>query len=191
MPRPGLTHARVVAEAAIVADEQGLERLTLAAVAHRLGVSLPALYKHVRGVEGLQRDLAVLGVRELTVLLSLAAAGRAGRNALQGVGRAYRQYAAEHPGLSAASVRAPDPSDAEHLAVSEAIVAVLLATLASYGLSDADTVDAIRALRVTMHGFASLEAAGGFGLPQSVDVTYTRLIDALDATFSGWANATS
>ena len=38
MPRVGLTHERVVAEAAAVADEVGLEGLTLAAVAKRFGV---------------------------------------------------------------------------------------------------------------------------------------------------------
>ena len=31
-------------------------------------------------------------------------------------------------------------------------------------------------------------AAGGFGLPQSVDATYVRLIDALDAAFVAWAS---
>jgi hypothetical protein len=46
---------------------------------------------------------------------------------------------------------------------------------------------AIRCPRVALHGFVSLEAAGGFGLPQSVDVTFARLIDSLDATFSRWA----
>jgi hypothetical protein len=38
-----------------------------------------------------------------------------------------------------------------------------------------------------MHGFVTLEAAGGFGLPRSVDATYTRLIDGLDAVFATWA----
>jgi AcrR family transcriptional regulator len=48
MPRVGLTHERVVAEAAVVADEVGLESLTLAAVAKRVGVAIPSLYKHRR-----------------------------------------------------------------------------------------------------------------------------------------------
>jgi len=42
MPRAGLTAERVVVEAGAVADEVGLDRLTLAAVAHRFGVSVPA-----------------------------------------------------------------------------------------------------------------------------------------------------
>ena len=37
VPRAGLTHERIAVTAAEVADEVGLERLTLAAVAQRLG----------------------------------------------------------------------------------------------------------------------------------------------------------
>jgi AcrR family transcriptional regulator len=70
LPRAGLTRQRVIAEAAAAADEAGLERLTMASVAHRLGVSLPALYKHVDSIAELRRDLAVLGVRELTAAMT-------------------------------------------------------------------------------------------------------------------------
>lgn len=187
MPRMGLTPQRVVAEAAAVADQAGLDRLTLAAVAKRLGVSLPGLYKHIDSLDSIKRDLAVLGVRELTATMSAAAVGRSGRDALHAMAGAYRTYAAAHPGLSAASVRAPDPTDKEHLAAAEAAVAVLLAVLDGYHFGGSDAIDAIRMLRVAIHGFTTLEAAGGFGLPQSVDATFTRLIDSLDATFTRWA----
>ena len=187
MPRAGVTHERVVAEAAAVADEVGLERLTLAAIAQRFGVTLPSLYKHVDGLDGLKRDLAVLGVRELTTALSLAGVGRARRDALHAIANAYRDYAKAHPGRSAAAVRAPDPDDAEHLAASEAAFAVLLAVLGGYKITGDDAIDAVRSLRAAMHGFVTLEATGGFGLPQSVDATYTRLIDALDTAFAAWS----
>jgi AcrR family transcriptional regulator len=187
VPRAGLNHQRVVAEAAEVADEAGLDRLTLAAVAKRLGVTLPGLYKHIDSLDSLKRDLAVLGVRELTAAISAAAVGRSGSDALHALARAYRSYAATHPGRAAASVRAPDPTDSEHLAVGEAVGAVLLAVLDSYHLDGSDAIDAIRVLRTVLHGFTALEASRGFGLPQSVDATFTRLIDSLDATFTRWA----
>jgi AcrR family transcriptional regulator len=186
MARAGLTPTRVVAEAAAVADEVGLERLTLAAVAGRLGVTLPSLYKHVNGLDAIRRELALLGVRELTVLLSTAAVGRAGRDALLAVANAYRSYALRRPGVVAASVMAPREDDSEHLASAEQIVGVLVAALSGYALTGEDLIDAIRSLRVVLHGFTALEAAGGFGLPQSVDGTFERLIDALDTSFSDW-----
>jgi AcrR family transcriptional regulator len=187
VPRAGVTHDRVVAEAAAVADEVGLERLTLAAIAQRFGVTLPSLYKHVAGLDALKRDLAVVGVRELTATLSAAAVGRARSDALHAIATAYRDYARAHPGRSAAAVTAPHPDDPEHVAASEAAFAVLLAVLDGYGITGEDAVDAVRSLRAVMHGFVTLEAAGGFGLPQSVDATYSRLIDALDSAFAAWS----
>jgi AcrR family transcriptional regulator len=186
MPRVGLTPERVVQEAGAVADAGGLDRLTLAAVADRFGVAIPSLYKHVSGLDGLRRDLAVLAVRELTAALSRAAVGRAGRDALHAMAGAYRAYATAHPGRYAASVRAPAPGDAEHLAAADDALAVFRAVLAGYGITGADAIDAIRALRAALHGFVALEAAGGFGLPQNVDASYHRLVDALHTAFSDW-----
>jgi AcrR family transcriptional regulator len=177
----------VVTEAAAIADEVGLQQLTLAAIAQRFGVTLPSLYKHVGGLDALKRDLAVLGVRELTAALSAAAVGRARSDALHAIADAYRDYANAHPGLSVAAVRAPDRDDAEHVAASEAAFAVLLAVLDGYEITGEDAVDAIRSLRAVMHGFVTLEEAGGFGLPRSVAATYARLIDALDTAFAGWS----
>ena len=59
LPRAGLTQARVVDEAVDFADEVGLSKLTLAALAKRLGVREPSLYKHVDGMDALQRDIAL------------------------------------------------------------------------------------------------------------------------------------
>ncbi len=212
MPRAGLTHQRVVAEAAAVADEIGLEQLTLAAVAQRCGVTVPSLYKHMGGVEALKRDLALLGVRELTVATSTAAVGRAGRDALHAIANAVRDYAGAHPGRYSASVRGPAPDDAELVAANEAVLAIFLAALAGYGITGDsnqfgelldrraaatrlgerslnDAIDAIRSLRAVIHGFVSLEAVGGFGLPRSLDATYARLIDSLDTAFRAWSEA--
>ena len=169
-----------------MADEVGLDRLTLAAVAARLGVTLPSLYKHVNGLDALRRELALLGLHELTAELSAAAVGRAGRDALQAVAGAYRSYAHRRPGVTAAAVAAPDPGDAEHVTASEQIFGVLVATLGGYRLAGEDLIDAIRSLRVVLHGFTSLEDAGGFGLARPVNGTFERLIDALGATFVHW-----
>ena len=98
MPRAGLTRERIAQQAAAAADETGFDRLTLAAVAARCGVSLPGLYKHVDGLDTVRRDVAVLAVRELTAVLAQAAAGLAGRDALVAFSQAYRGYATASSG---------------------------------------------------------------------------------------------
>src|ERR1700761_9604607 len=125
MPRAGLTTARVIAEAAAVADEVGLDRMTLAAVAQRCGVSLPGLYKHVSGLEEVRRGIALLGVRELADAGARAATGVSGADALRAISAAYRAYALAHPGRYAASVLAPAPGDEEHIEVATQAFAVI------------------------------------------------------------------
>jgi AcrR family transcriptional regulator len=183
MPRAGLTRGRVVAEAALVADEVGLGKLTLAAVAQRCGVSLPGLYKHVRGLDEVKRDISVLAVRELTSALARAGTGVSGREALHAVSAAYRDYARAYPGRYMASVQAPAPGDDEYAEAAAQAIAVVTAALKGYGLHDADLIHAIRMWRSACHGLITLQAAGGFGLPESVDLTYRHLIDALDTAF--------
>src|ERR1700746_2156241 len=107
MPRAGLTPERITSAAATVADEVGLDRLTLAAVAQRCGVSLPGLYKHISGLDEVKRGIALLGGRELTSAGARAAAGGTGADARRAISAAYRAYALAHPGRYAASVLAP------------------------------------------------------------------------------------
>lgn len=184
MPRAGLTPDRVIAQAAEVADEAGLDRLTLAAVAQRCGVSLPGLYKHVSGLDEVRRGIAIMGVRELTATGAAAAAGVSGREALHAISAAYRTYALAHPGRYAASVIAPAPEDSEHLEAATKAVVTIGAALKGYRLEGESLIHAIRMWRAACHGIAMLEMAGGFGLPESVDVTFGYLIDALDAGFA-------
>ncbi|HLM87550.1 MAG TPA: TetR-like C-terminal domain-containing protein [Streptosporangiaceae bacterium] len=189
MPRAGLNRERIAQQAATVADQTGLDQLTLAAVAARCGVSLPGLYKHIDGVDAVKRDIAVLAVRELTAELAQATAGLAGRDALIALSRAYRSYARAHPGRYAASVRAPDRGDDEHAAAGAAAVGLVATVLKGYRIEGTDMIDAVRILRAALHGFVSMEAAGGFGLPQSVDATFTRMIDALHTAWTTWDTA--
>ena len=66
MPRSGLDTARVVEEAARIADAEGLAEVTLARVAESLGVRAPSLYNHVEGLPGMLRLLTILSLEELT-----------------------------------------------------------------------------------------------------------------------------
>jgi AcrR family transcriptional regulator len=176
----------VVEEAARLADEVGLDRLTLAMVAKRLGVALPSLYKHVGGLDALLQKLSALATAEIAAELGTAAAGRSGAEAVQAVAAAYRGYARRHPGRYLASQRVPDPDDPEHVQAGERAVGTIYAVLRGYRLGSEDVVDATRALRSALHGFVMLENAGGFGLPQDVDRSFAQLVAAMDVAFRGW-----
>ncbi|HYM83548.1 MAG TPA: TetR-like C-terminal domain-containing protein [Candidatus Dormibacteraeota bacterium] len=188
MPRAGLTRAVVVAAAADLADEIGFEQLTLAALAARLGVAVPSLYKHIDGLDALRREIGLLALVQLGSTLQAAlappepfAAPSAGTAAaLASVALAYRRFALERPGRYASTVRAAPAADAELAAASDRVLRPVLEVLSARGLEGDDAIDATRTLRAALHGFAALEAAGGFGLPRDVDRSFERLVTTLD-----------
>ncbi|CAA9339467.1 MAG: hypothetical protein AVDCRST_MAG34-713 [uncultured Nocardioidaceae bacterium] len=185
MPRAGLTEDRVVVEAERIADEVGLRRFTLAGLADRLGVRQPSLYKHITGMDGLQRSIAIRAKRELAEVLGRATVGRARADAVRALCRAYRSWALAHPGRYAATVRAPEAADAEDLEAASAASEVVFGVLEGFGLSGDDAVDATRAIRAALHGFHVLETGAGFGLPRDVERSFDRLVDGLVAAIEG------
>jgi AcrR family transcriptional regulator len=94
----GINRAWVVGSAATLADEVGLEQLTLAAVAARLELKLASLYNHVDGLPGLRRALSLHSLRQLHAQLSRVAIGKVENAAVIAVSQAYRVYVLEHPG---------------------------------------------------------------------------------------------
>jgi AcrR family transcriptional regulator len=181
VPRQGLDADRVVDEAARIADADGLSAVTLTRVAAALGVQAPSLYNHVAGRDGLLGLVALRGVTELGDALRDAAVGRAGAEALVALAHAYRDYAHRHPGLYAATVRAPAPGDDEATAASARAVDVLIAVLGAWRLQGNAITHHIRAIRSALHGFVTIEAEGGFGLPVDIDESFELLLATLIA----------
>lgn len=183
-PRAGLDRAAVVEAAAALVDEEGFEDLSLARLAGRLGVRTPSLYNHVAGLEGIRRELVLMGLRELGRALSHASVGVSGEAAVVALGQAYRVFVKERPGLYAATVRSYRvyaPGDPELAAAEGEAIETVLTVLASYGVRDEGAIHAARGLRAVAHGFATLEAAGGFGMAADVDESFRRLLRSFAA----------
>lgn len=177
--RAGLDTAIVVQAAADLVNSEGIEALSLGKLAVRLGVRTPSLYNHVDGLPGLQRALTLLNVRTLGDCLDNAVLGKAGAAAVMALAQAYRAYIKECPGLYTISLRAAGtqtPGDPDLLAAEDRVVRIALAAVAAFGLHGADALHAVRGLRSVVHGFATLEVAGGFGLPLDCDESFRRLV---------------
>lgn len=177
LPRAGLSRERIVQTAAELYDQAGGQDVPLKAIAETLGVRPPSLYNHIAGQEELLQELAVHGVRELERIISRAAIGKSGDDAVMAVANSYRAFAHQHPGLYQLTQRAPVGSDLALQAASSDVLQVLHLILQKYGLSETGEINAIRALRSLVHGFVSLELSGGFGLPVDIDTSFQSLVD--------------
>ncbi|MFH8561804.1 TetR/AcrR family transcriptional regulator [Streptomyces sp. NPDC017988] len=188
MVRAGLTAERVTIAGAELADEVGLERLSMSQVARRLGVKDASLYTHVRGLEDLRGRIALLAADEKTLRIAEATAGRAGKDALVAYANAWREYAHRHPGRYAATQAAIriDPELATAAPGPRRAVELTYGVLRGYGLSEPDLTDAVRLLRSTFHGFVALEAAGGFAHQRAPQRSWVRALDALHTLLEHW-----
>jgi AcrR family transcriptional regulator len=181
MPRRSRLDKAAVTQAAIdLLNEEGAAGLSMSRLAGRLGIQTPSLYNHITGLSGLYRELALTNARALGERLTDAAIGMSGRPALVAMASAYRGYINEFPGLYQVSLRSSANQavvDEELRAAEERAVRTGLAVIGSFGLEGEDAIHAVRGFRSLVHGFATLEISGGFGLPLDCDESFDRLVE--------------
>jgi AcrR family transcriptional regulator len=180
MARAGLSRDRLIRAGADLADEIGFDRVTPSELARRFDVKVASLYAHVENAHDLRTGIALLALEELADLAAEALAGRAGRDALIAFANVYRDYARTHPGRYAATRLRLDAETAAASAGGRH-AQMMRAVLRGYELTGPDQTHAVRLLGSVFHGYADLEAAGGFAhsAPDSQE-SWERILDALD-----------
>lgn len=187
--RNSIKLANIVQAAAEIVDAHGAAELSLNAVAQRLNIRTPSLYNHIDSLQAIRTMLSVHGLELLRTELIGAAVGRSGDEAIREIAKAYKAFARAHPGLYDMTLHAPNGEDPQLSQVAQDILDVVIRVLQAYQLGEAATIHMARALRSVMHGFASLEQQGGFGLPVDLDESFTELLETflagLHSRFSG------
>src|SRR6185503_16650134 len=141
--RKHIDFQRVLETAIALADEKGLDALSLADVAGQLGIRIPSLYNHISGLPGLRYEMNVWAVRQLVEQIRRAAVGKSGGDAIMSVAQAYRAFALAHPGVYPLTPRAPAPDQPELIAAAQELLDIVLAVLDPYGFNEEDKLHAI------------------------------------------------
>lgn len=176
-PRAGITLAAILEAAVQIVDIEGVEALSLAVLAQKLNIRPPSLYNHVNGLPGLRSKLSVYGLEKLYKELTRAAVGRSGDEAVRALAGAYLAFARQHPGLYETTLRSPDLQDSEWIQGGSQVVELVMQVFRHYGMEEDTALHTVRGFRSLVHGFASLEQGGGFGMPLDLDVSFGMLVD--------------
>jgi AcrR family transcriptional regulator len=181
MPKAGLTPAAITEAAAVLVDELGFAQLSMGLTAERLGVKTPSLYKHVTSQAELAHRIAILAMTECADAIRDAIQGRAGIDALAAGAEAMRAFVKEHPGrYAAANAARPAGPDDPFIPASDRVLASWAAMLRGYQIDPGQEIHALRMLRSVVHGYASLEVAGGFQLSTDIDDSFAWMISFID-----------
>ena len=168
-------------------DEVGLDGLTLTRIASDLGVTQPALYRHVDGMSDLWRELGLSTREALANQLAEACIGLSGPDAVRALATAWRAYATTHPGRYRSTDRYPvDGDPALEQAVARTLDVVAM-SLRGFGLSPTDLIHCARTIRSSLHGFCSYELGDGHPDKGSVDESFDALVEILCAAFEATA----
>ncbi|WEK60848.1 MAG: WHG domain-containing protein [Candidatus Microbacterium colombiense] len=158
MPTPERTSMeQIVAAGREILEVGGPSGLTMQAVAARVGVRAPSLYKRVRDREALHTAVATASIDALTAQLE-----RAGDD-LTALASAYRDFAHAHPEGFRIMFTAASP----HEALERSAAPLIRAAAARVG--DEDALDAARLFTAWATGFLQMELSGAFRLGGDVD----------------------
>ena len=165
----------------MLVDEVGFDQLSMGVVAERLGVKTPSLYKHVDSLADLGHRIAVLAAVELADAIRDATQGRADLGALTAAAQALRIYARDHPGRYAAlnSSRLAGYDD-PFVLVRGRLLDSFAAVLRGYRVHPSQQIHALRMLRSMLHGFVTLEVAGGFQIDTDTDDSFDWIVSFVD-----------
>lgn len=172
MPAPErTTHEDILRAATELLEELGPARLTMQAVATRVGVRAPSLYKRFADRDALVTAVAEGAVEDLGGRLANAAPD------LRSLATVYRRFAHDRP----EAFRLVFTPAAPLGALQRAAAPVIDAAAALVGETDA--LPAARTFTAWATGFLQMELAGAFRLGDDVDRAFeyglTHLVDGL------------
>ncbi len=180
--------ARTSREAIVVAargilERDGLEGLTMQAVAAAVGVRAPSLYKHVADRGQLVRLVLDATVGELGERLRQVPPGPPSERIVW-LAHRFRSFGHEQPaafGLLFASL--PDSWRADPIANAEAVRPLIGAVAELVGPDQ--VLEATRTLTASCVGFVTMELAGAFRLGGSVEDAWAFLVGTLVTALGG------
>lgn len=93
------TKEAVIKATSDLADEKGLNNVSLKAVAQKLNIRTPSLYNHIESLDNLLLEVAHNGMRDMNERMMKIAVGKIGKEAIKLVSIEYLNYMIEHPGV--------------------------------------------------------------------------------------------
>jgi len=179
MARAGLDRNLIIEKAAVLANEVGLENITLKLIAEEFGIQTPSLYNHIKSLEEVKKGLMLYGWKQLEKELLLAVAGVSGYDAMRAMCYAFYEYATNNPGVFNAMLWYNKFQDEDTQNATKQLFVIYFKIMGTLNLSDETINHLIRTFRGFLEGFALLVNNGAFGNPISIRESFDLSIEVL------------
>ncbi len=179
MGKAGLDEGTVIERAAKLANEEGLERVTLKLLAEDLQVKSPSLYNYISGLDDLKEKIMLYGWKQMEHRIVGAVIGVAGYDAVRAACWAFYRYATENPGIFNAMLWYNKFQDEKSMAATERLFDILFRIMEPMHISRKDCNHVIRTFRGFLEGYALLVNNGAFGNPISIEESFELSLNVL------------
>lgn len=173
---------KVIQTTVQLVDKEGLNNLSLKLVADNLGIRTPSLYNHISNLDDLLREVAHKGMSEMNNLMTQAAIGKIGANAIKSLCCAYFEYMIEHPGVYETIQWATWHGNSETTELFNNYKAILTKLIYSCNLQKEKTNEILDLLIGIIHGYTTMNLGKAISKPAE---TTNELIIAIDTVLVG------
>lgn len=174
-----VTKAAVIETASDIADKNGLNNVSLKAIAEKLNIRTPSLYNHITCLDDLLREVAHRGMKTMNNRMIKAAVGSFGDSAIKSVSIEYLNYMIEHPGIYETIQWATWHGTEETEKIFEEYTGLLTTLIRSYKFKDDYTNEILNLLTGFLHGYTTLQLRYAFIAPDKVRNELENAIDTV------------
>ena len=173
MPRLGLTADTIIETAAQMANEIGIDKISIKLLAEKFNIKSPSFYNHFTNLDEIKNGVMLYGWKQLEEKALRAAVGVSGYDAVKAICYAFYDYATSNAGIFDAMLWYNN----FHYKIT-----------ASLSISEQNSRHLVRMFRSFLEGFCLLVNKKSFGNPLPVSDTFALSVDTLIAGMKSLEN---
>lgn len=172
MPKNNISEVLIIETSAHIANEIGLDNLSLKIIAEELNIKPPSLYNHISGLDNIKEKLMIYGWKQIENKMIDSAVGVAGYEALKNMCYAFYDYATNNKGVFAAMLWYNKYETQENNNSTARLFELLFKVMRALDISEDNINHSIRTLRGFLEGFSLLVNNNAFGNPISIKESF-------------------
>ena len=172
MSKNNISDEIIIETSAKLANEVGLDNLSLKMIAEELNIKSPSLYNHISSLDEVKQRLMVYGWRKMEEKIVDSAIGVTGYEALKNMCNAFYDYATNNKGVFTAMLWYNKYENIEKEHATTRLFNIVFKVMRPLNITDDNINHIIRTLRSFLEGFSLLVNNNAFGNPISIKESF-------------------
>ncbi len=168
----GLTREKVIEEAGKLANEKGLNAVTITTLAAHLGIKKPSLYNHIKDQEDIWYGIMLSGWRYVSEEVCSQIKEENPKLAIKELANRIYEMAMQKPGVFEAMLWCNSYANEEIISITKGLYEFFFAQTEKLGIEIEIANHLLRTFRSLVEGFALLVIHNSFGNPVSIDESF-------------------